>query len=328
MLFSLLKKRLSLGALSLLTLAACTSGTETTPEPTPAPSPTALLTFNADTAYDYVAKQVAFGPRVPGSKAQQSCAAWLGQMLRQSCDTVYTQNVTVKGGDGKSLPCINLVGSFNPAAEQRYLLLAHWDSRPWADMDTQNQDKPIDAADDGGSGVAVLLELARQFRNSPLPSNIGVDLLLIDVEDYGKTEWGDNSYGLGTQYWAANKHVPGYTARGGILLDMVGAAGARFPMEQTSREAASDLQDKLWQTANQAGYSSYFPFEAGGGVTDDHTFVNSIARIPTIDVIHLTRTTPTGFPAHWHTHKDAMPVIDRATLGAVGNTVLLFLRQL
>lgn len=328
------KKNFLLAALGACFLFSCkSSGTDETPAtpetPAAAGVPASLLTFNADSAYENVARQVGFGPRVPGTKGQRECAAWLEASLRRHCDTVVVQTASVKAGDGKMLPCINLVGSFNPAAQRRYLLLAHWDTRPWADMDSKDKDKPIDGADDGGSGVGVLLEIARQLRQTPLPADVGVDILLVDVEDYGKSEWGDDSYGLGTQYWARNPHVAGYRAEGGILLDMVGAQGARFPMEQTSRMYAQSLQEKVWQTANAAGYSSYFSYElSAGGVTDDHTFVNEIAKISTIDIIHLTRATPSGFPAHWHTHKDALPVIDRSTLGAVGNTVLAFLRQL
>lgn len=328
------KKALLLSAMSLCFLISCKSSETKEEVLAEAPAPkaevsAAQLTFNADSAYAYVEKQVAFGPRVPGSKGQRDCAAWMEALLRRNCDTVVVQSASVKAGDGKMLPCINLIGSFNPTAQRRYLLLAHWDTRPWADMDTEGRDKPIDGADDGASGVGVLLEIARQLKETPLPANLGVDILLVDVEDYGKTEWGEDSYCLGTQYWANHPHVAGYRAEGGILLDMVGAQGARFPMEQVSRMYAQSLQEKVWQTAHAAGYGSYFTYElSAGGVTDDHTFVNEMAKIPTIDIIHLTRATPTGFPAHWHTHKDGMAVIDRGTLGAVGNTVLAFLRQL
>jgi hypothetical protein len=314
------------------TLQACNSSNEKSESAETSKTATAVepatVNFSADSAYRFVATQVGFGPRTPGSAAQKACAAWMEGMLRASCDTVYRQEAQVKGGDGKMLPCINLIGAINPQAQRRILLLAHWDSRPWADQDTKDMDKPIDAADDGGSGVAVLLEIARQLKATPLPQGLGVDILLTDVEDYGKSEWGDASYGLGTQYWARNPHVPGYKAEGGILLDMVGAAGARFPMEASSREYAYDLQQSIWQTANRAGYSSYFSFDVTpGAITDDHTFVNQIAHIPTVDIIHLTQNTETSFPAHWHTHADAMPVIDRATLEAVGKTLLQFLRE-
>lgn len=291
------------------------------------PAPADIPVFNADSAYAYTAAQVAFGPRVPGSKSQKQCADWMQARLRSFCDTVYRQDVNVKGGDGKQLPCINLVGSIHPQATRRILLLAHWDSRPWADQDTKDKDKPIDAADDGASGVAVLLELARTLKTSALPDSLGIDVLLVDVEDYGKSEWGDDSYGLGTQYWAHNPHIAGYKAEGGILLDMVGARNASFPMEESSREYARDLQTQVWQSASRAGYSSYFTFaSSGGGVTDDHTFVNQIAHIPTIDIIHLSTPNQGGFfPAHWHTHNDNMSVIDKNTLKAVGQTLLQFL---
>ncbi|MBS1629422.1 MAG: M28 family peptidase [Bacteroidetes bacterium] len=291
------------------------------------PKPVAIH-FNADTAYGYVAAQVAFGPRTPGSKAQRACAEWMQQKLRSFCDTVYRQETTVTGGDKKKLPCINLIGSIHPKAKKRVLLLTHWDSRPWADEDTKDTNKPILAADDGASGVAVLLELARQLKAHPLPESFGIDIFFTDVEDYGRSEWGENSYCLGTQYWAQHPHLPGYKADYGILLDMVGGRGSRFPMEQTSSQYAPDVQQRVWQAAAHAGYSSYFPFQPSqGGVTDDHKFVNEMAHIPTIDIIALTNSTATGFAPHWHTHADNIQVIDRATLQAVGQTLLQALSE-
>src|ERR1043165_1427130 len=124
--------------------------------------------FDGDTAYSYVAKVAGVGARVPGSKAQRQAADWMRNALKGVCDTVYTQDVTVTGGDGKQLPCINLIGSINPQATERILFLTHWDSRPWADQDTKDTDKPIVAADDGGSGVGVLLEVARVLKANKL----------------------------------------------------------------------------------------------------------------------------------------------------------------
>jgi glutaminyl-peptide cyclotransferase len=284
--------------------------------------PVKVPDFIADSAYNHIAAQVALGPRNPGSAGQKKCADWMQLQLKKYCDTVYRQQVTVKGGDGKSLPCINLIGSINPAAQQRILLLTHWDSRPWADQDTKDQDKPILAADDAASGVGVLIELVRQLKDHKLPANLGVDVLFTDVEDYGKTEWGEDSYCLGTQYWARNPHVPGYRATFGILLDMVGARGATFPMELTSQQYAPEVQQAVYQAAGRAGYSSFFPFTQGGGITDDHKFVNELAHIPTIDIINTSGVSPTGFKPHWHTHKDNMDIIDKATLKAVGQTLL------
>lgn len=278
--------------------------------------------FNSDSAYSYIEKQLSFGPRVPGTAAQKNTATWMEGKLKGYCDTVYVQKTQVKAGNGEMLPCINIIGSINPNADTRILLLAHWDSRPWADMDIKDQKKPIPAADDGGSGVAVLLELARQIQSKPLPPGLGIDILFTDVEDYGKTEWGDDSYALGTQYWAKNPHIPGYNASFGILLDMVGAQNARFPLEGLSAQYANAVQQRVWKAAGSAGYSSYFPYERGPSITDDHVFVNEIIKIPTIDIININSNSERSFAPHWHTHQDDMSIIDKNTLKAVGETLL------
>jgi glutaminyl-peptide cyclotransferase len=287
------------------------------------PKPLNIPVFNPDSAYSYVGIQAALGPRTPGSKAQAECAAWMERKLKEFCDTVYKQSTHVTGGDGKSLPCINLIGAINPSAPKRILFLTHWDSRPWADEDTKDKDKPIIAADDGGSGVGVLLEVAREIKaHGGLPQSIGIDILFTDVEDYGRSEWGEDSYCLGTQYWAHHPHVPGYHADFGVLLDMVGARGAQFPMEGFSTQYAGDVQQKVWQAAANAGYSSYFPYVASATITDDHVPVNKITGIKTVDIINLTPDMDRPFAAHWHTHADVMNIIDKNTLKAVGQTLL------
>lgn len=293
---------------------------DTTAHPAPAP------VFNPDSAYANVAAQVGFGPRVPGTAAHRDCAAWLYARLATRCDTVYRQETVVTGGDGKRLPCINLIGVINPAAKKRVLILAHWDTRPWADEDTKDRNKPIDGADDGASGPAVMLEVARVLHRTGF-SGTGVDFLLTDVEDYGRDEWGDDSYCLGTQYWAKRPHVPGYTAAYGILLDMVGARGAVFPLEDLSAEVAGDVQQKVWSAAARAGYGAFFPFVAGERILDDHEYVNRLTGIPTIDIIHLPPGAPGVFAPHWHTHADNLSIIDRTTLNAVGHTLLQVLRE-
>jgi Zn-dependent M28 family amino/carboxypeptidase len=163
----------------------------------------------------------------------------------------------------------------------------------------------------------VLLELARQFHQQK--PNIGVDLLLTDVEDYGVSEE-ENSYCLGTQYWAKHPHVPGYKANYGILLDMVGGRGTQFFMEAASQQYALGPMKALWDVANKIGYSDYFRYEGNGAaITDDHIYVNTIANIPTFDIIALQ---PNGnFAPHWHTQNDNMSVIDHRTLQAVGQTL-------
>ena len=274
--------------------------------------------FQADSAYEYTAKQVSFGPRIPNTPAQEKCADWLIGRLRSWADTVYVQRTTVTGPKNEKLPCINIIGSFNPAAKQRVLLLAHWDTRPWADEDAFDKTKKLDGADDGGSGVAVLLEAARQFHQQK--PEAGVDILLVDVEDYGAKN-NENSFCLGTQYWAQHPHVPGYKANYGILLDMVGGRGSQFFMEGSSRQYASGQMKMFWDAANKLGYSDLFRYENNGAfITDDHIAVNTIANIPTFDIIALQANN--DFVPHWHTQNDNMDVIDRKTLKAVGQTLL------
>jgi glutaminyl-peptide cyclotransferase len=287
----------------------------------------AVPDFNAQNAYQHIAKQLTFGPRVPGTPAQKACADWMAESLRALVDTVYVQEARVRAGNGIMLPCYNIIGAINPQASRRILLMTHWDSRPWADMDAQSPEEPVLAADDGASGVGVLLELARVLQAHPLPENLGIDIFFTDVEDYGRSEWGENSYCLGTQYWARQPHVPGYKAEFGILLDMVGARGARFPMEANSTRFAADVQQMVWNAASRAGYSSYFPFVQGSGVTDDHVFVNQMTGIPTIDIINLQDRGNQAFGQHWHTHSDNLDIIDPNTLKAVGQTLLQVLYE-
>lgn len=325
---------LGLCALSFMTVAySCHSDTgsqaqETAATTTEEPQ-VKVPSFNPDNAYNHIASQVAMGPRTPGSESQLKCADWMQQQLKLYCDTVYRQETQLTAGDKKTkLRCINIIGSIRPQAKRRILFLAHWDSRPWADQDVTGKDKPIDAADDGASGVGVLIELANVLKSTPLNNpDLGIDILLTDVEDYGRSEWGDDSYALGTQYWAQHPHVPGYKAEGGILLDMVGGRNARFPLEGNSQQFAASLQKEVWTAANKAGYASFFVYENGGSITDDHVPVNEIIKIPTIDIIHLPAGSPTGFPSHWHTHNDNMNVIDKTTLKAVGQTLLQFLYE-
>lgn len=314
-----------------VSLSACdntaSSTTNNTTTTTPPKEQKSVPSFNENNAYAFIEKQVGFGPRVPNTQGQTDCANWLTEQLKNFTDTVYRQETTLLAGDRKTkLKCINIIGSINPSATKRILLLAHWDTRPWADRDEQDQNKPIQGADDGGSGTAVLLEIAQTIKQTPLHnSDIGIDILLTDVEDYGKSEWGDSSYALGTQYWARNPHVPGYRAMFGILLDMVGGKNAQFRKEGFSREYAPKVLQMVWNAGMQAGYNSYFVNDMGGYISDDHVPVNEIIKIPTIDIINLPPGSPTGFVPHWHTHNDNMSNIDKNTLKAVGQTMLHFL---
>jgi glutaminyl-peptide cyclotransferase len=309
----------------LCQLAACTNNQPATPtqatsnssEAAQQPQPSNIPDFSADSALAYVQKQVDFGPRVPGTPKHKACADWLANQLRRHTDTLIVQSDKVTAYNGKTLPMYNIIGSFNPQATNRVLLCAHWDTRPFADQDDERSTEPILGANDGASGVGILLEIARQLNlQSP---NLGVDIVLFDVEDYGKSEVED-SYCLGSQYWAKKPHTPNYKAQYGILLDMVGAGDAVFPKEQFSLAFAPDIVHKVWHTAAELGFDSYFASSIGGTITDDHFYVNKLAHIPTIDIIHYT---PEGtFGKYWHTHDDNMSAVNKNTLDAVG-TVLL-----
>ena len=275
--------------------------------------------FIADSAYAFVKAQCDFGPRVPNSKGHIACGDYL---MESWADTVIVQKGIVNAYDGTKLNFRNIISSFNPQAKNRVLLFAHWDTRPWADKDEKDKDKPILGADDGASGVGVLMEIARQLNLNKV--EIGIDIIFFDAEDYGKEGGGseaEDSYALGTQYWAKNLHVPGYTANYGILLDMVGAKNAQFRFEGLSYERASGVVQNVWKTAESLGYSNYFLHQDGGWVTDDHVYVNNIG-IPAIDIINSDLSSRNGFAKHWHTHADNMDVIDTNTLRAVGQTLM------
>jgi len=284
--------------------------------------------FNADSAYLYVKQQVDFGPRVPNTPAHEKCADFLVQKLEKYSKDVIVQKGKVKAFNGTVLNFKNIIASFDPGNNNRIFLCAHWDSRPFADHDAdiKNLRKPIDGANDGASGVGVLLEVARQLSISK--PGIGIDIIFFDVEDYGPpqdqklTEDAGDWWGLGSQYWSRQQHVENYFAKYGILLDMVGAPGATFLKEGFSMDYAAEIVDQVWRTANRIGYSGYFYFEKGTYINDDHYYINKIKNIPTIDIIHLDRTSPTGFYHTWHTTEDNLSNIDKNTLKAVGQTLL------
>lgn len=277
--------------------------------------------FSADSAYSFVQKQVGLGSRVPNTEAHKKAMEWFENKLQDyaGANAVFTQKFTAEGYD-EQLELGNVIAAFNTASADRILLSAHWDSRPRADMDSTRKEEGILGADDGGSGVAVLLELARLFKENPPP--IGVDIVLFDGEDYGKS--GDLSlYFLGARYWANNPPVPGYSPRFGILLDMVGAEGAQFPKERYSVGYAPNLVEEVWNIAREKGYEELFLNEEGAAVSDDHIVVNEQAGIPMINIINHRRG-PQGqalFGPHWHTHNDNMDVISKETLQAVGEVM-------
>lgn len=282
--------------------------------------------FDADSAFAFVEQQVSFGPRVPGTEAHRECAGWLSATMQRFADTVFIQEARVRAYNGTPLDIINITGVFQPERRNRILLCAHWDSRPYADWDPDpsNHYLPIDGANDGASGVGVLLEIARQIhQTSP---DTGIDIIFFDAEDYGKHRLAggadQDTWALGSQHWARNPHVYNYQARFGILLDMVGASGATFYQEGFSMMYAPQIVRRVWQEARTLGYGQYFIEQQGGYITDDHYYINTIRNIPTINIIHTDNTYEHGFFPQWHTVHDKLDVIDKQTLYVVGHTVL------
>lgn len=285
--------------------------------------------FSEDSAYAFCAAQCQFGPRVMNSKAHDDCAAWIVKKFRQYGMDVIEQKAELLGWDKRILHNNNIIAQYRPDVKDRIMICAHWDSRPWADNDPDeaNHHTPVMAANDGASGVAVMLELARLIsQNDSL--DLGIDFICFDTEDYGVPQWSDSSYdgdswAMGAQYWSKHLHREDYTARFGILLDMVGGEGARFYQETGSMQYAPEVVSKVWNAAQAAGYATVFPFTMGGGVVDDHVPVNENAGIPCIDIInYYPDCEQSSFGPVWHTIHDTMDHIDRNTLKAVGQTLV------
>ena len=305
------------------------------------------VAFSADSAYAFCQAQCDFGPRTMNSEAHERCGRWIVDKFQSYGMQITEQRATLKGFDGTPLLSNNIIASYRPDLDDRILICAHWDSRPWADNDPDpaNHNKPVMAANDGASGVAVMLELARIISSgdaasavesaqpssslsspsslSSLPSSLAIDFICFDAEDWGNDGYSD-SWALGAQHWAKSPNKRGY--KYGILLDMVGGQQARFYCEGYSLYYAPHVVNRVWRAAEEAGYSSFFPKEEGGLITDDHVPVNEVAKIPCIDIIpYYPECEQSSFGPTWHTVSDDMQHIDRATLKAVGQTLVQLL---
>lgn len=278
--------------------------------------------FSSDQAYQFIEEQLEFGPRVPSSEAHRQAVQYFRNHFIETAgqNSVFVQSFETEVY-GDSLQLYNVLASFGTDKQDRILLAAHWDSRPRAEEDPDDPESPIPGADDGASGVAVLMELATIFSENDVP--IGVDIILFDGEDYGEPSDLQN-YFLGSRYWGNNPPVPGYRPRFGILLDMVGGQNAQFPKEGYSMDFAPNLVNEIWAIGQEFGYENLFLNEVGSRISDDHYIVERLTGIPMIDIIHH-RISPTGeleFPPYWHTQDDNLEIIDRETLQAVGDVLL------
>ena len=275
--------------------------------------------FDGQGAYTYVKKQVDIGTRVPGTETHKQCKDWLVAELKNLGAEVEVQEFKASFFDVKDAESYNIIASINPKRNNRVLLAAHWDTRLVADKDDEDKDQPIDGADDGASGVGVLLQIARTIQENPI--DLGVDIIFFDAEDNGvdaatAEESDPESWCLGSQYWYKNKDRS-YKAKFGILLDMVGAKEAMFPLEGYSTRDAGAYQDKIWTLASRMGYGDLFQKKRIGGITDDHYYMN-LAGIPSVDIINYPSET---FGHYHHTHDDNMDNIDPNTLRIVGQVV-------
>jgi hypothetical protein len=282
--------------------------------------------FNQDSAFSFIKVQADMGPREPGSKAHEKAVVYFEKKFKEYGADVMIQKATVTTFDQKKWLSKNIIASFNPENTSRVMLCAHWDSRPFCDEDSNkaNAKKPCPGVNDGASGAGILIEIARVMAKQK--PNIGIDIMLWDMEDYGKGQVEsayemEDDWGLGSQYWSKNLHKQGYTARFGILLDLVGTKNVVFPQEQVSVFYASTFVNKIWSTANNLGYSNYFIRKQINPITDDHVYVNKFANIPCVDIIGYDPDKSRFFLEH-HTLADDIKLIDKNTLKVVGQTVL------
>jgi Zn-dependent M28 family amino/carboxypeptidase len=293
--------------------------------------------FSADSAYTYIAQQVDFGSRVPGTEAHKRCGDWLvGELSRHGLQ-VSEQVGEMINYAGQQQLIRNIAAYMEGSTKQAILLCAHWDCRPWSDEEEDDdlRLKPVMGANDGASGVGVILEMVRQMamleaKGEFVPS---IQVVFFDCEDMGTPSHytgkeRQDTWCLGSQLWAKEyARTKADTTRVdiqyGILLDMVGDPSATFPCEYFSMQYASGYVDNLWHTASKLGYGRYFTKESTYyPITDDHYYVNTLADIPCLDVIDYKPNSTTGFSSWWHTQRDDMRNINKQTLQAVGETVM------
>jgi len=277
--------------------------------------------FSGEKAMSYLVQQCDFGPRFPGSKGQKKTAQFFESVLTKSSDTLYIMNESIKHPYlDKEIPLINFFARYNMESNYRILFMAHWDTREIADKDEnmKNRNIPIIGANDGASGVAVLLEIGNMLKSLPL-ENIGIDILLVDGEDMGR-EGDVNNFGLGTQIFS--KKIPYPLPVYAICLDMVADKEQQFLMEQYSLMSNQKLVKDIWDLANYLGYNQ-FVYEVGPAIVDDHYFFSKLTGIPAIDIIDFNY--PNANENYWHTLKDTPDKCSVESLEAVGTVVSTFI---
>jgi glutaminyl-peptide cyclotransferase len=279
--------------------------------------------FNGEQALEYARTQVDFGPRVPGSAGHQRAGDWIVARMRERADTVSEQRWTHVTQSGDSLPMRNIFARFRPDLDQRVLYVAHWDTRPTADSDRNlgARQQPIPGANDGASGVALLVALADVLKTTP-PS-IGVDILFVDGEDYGSFADPGRDVLIGSRYFAENLPSADYRPLFGVVWDMIGDRDLNLYQEGNSVNEAPEVVARVWQTAKELGYEEYFIAEVIEAITDDHVpFLRKGLRV--IDVIDIDYGPPVdngGRPPniYHHTMQDTIDKISARSLQIVGD---------
>ncbi len=267
--------------------------------------------FDGERAMTFLKAQCDIGPRFPGSPGQIECRDYLVNELRKHADQVMTQSFTLTyGPQSTNAPGYNVIGRFQPHLRDRVLLCAHWDTRPWADEDPNpaNHQTPVIGANDGASGVAVLLHLAELFAKTP--PRVGIDIVLFDAEDAGEHNQ-NNTWALGSVAFA-RQYAYVFNPRYAILLDMIGDADFNVFQEAYSMRYARAIVDKVWNKAAELGYSEFIP-QVGYAVYDDHVPLLE-AGIQAIDIIDF------DYP-YWHTIEDTPDKCSAASLEKVGRVV-------
>jgi hypothetical protein len=307
----------------LLTVTACSSSSQGSGEETA--QQTVKTDFSADSAMVEISRQVEMGPRVPDTDINFRCGEYLASQLRRMGAEVVVGDTVIKNVEAQSCRVRNILGRFNSEASRRVLLVAHYDTRPWADKDPEvaNHTRAIDGANDGASGVAVILEV---MRHRSLFSGLGVDVLFVDNEDSGSYSGEDDTWCLGSQLYASTLPAGAVRPIYGLLLDMVGDSGARFPKEYFSNAYAPAVVDMVWRNARATGHSDRFINADGGAINDDHVPL-LMAGIPCIDIIDIANDATQTFAPTWHTMADNISNIDPTTIKAVGDVVLYTLIQ-
>jgi glutaminyl-peptide cyclotransferase len=290
--------------LLVLLLASCRKG--------PAPRE-----FDGSTSFHYLETQVGFGPRVPGTKPHEQEAAWLDSLLRQRADTVITQSWTHVTAAGDSLPLTNLIARFKPGAQKRLLFLAHWDSRPTTDSPiSTDSTKPVPGANDGASGVAMLLGVADVLKRAP-PA-VGVDLLFVDGEDYGDFTKTPKDVLIGSRYYAAHP-APGPQPLYAVLFDLVADKDLQIFQEGNSLIGAPEVVELVWNTAKDLGYGGTFVATPKHTLIDDHLELQKVG-IRAIDVVDF------DYPS-WHTQYDTIDKVSAKSLQIVGDVAVGLVRR-